>query len=131
MNDVRLKMSPPWVTYINKLQALFDGDPLIAFNIDATKPSVVLATSNGDKATALRKLLPTEVQFGNITLHVGVDGPESNRAFLSNKELFESLRLVRTPHLLIALRPLRKVISLWISLMQYLRIVLFSSSMII
>ena len=89
MNDVRLKMSPPWVTYINKLQALFDGDPLIAFNIDATKPSVVLATSNGDKATALRKLLPTEVQFGNITLHVGVDGPESNRAFLSNKELFE------------------------------------------
>ena len=34
MADVRLKLSPPWVTYVNKLQALFDGDPLIAFNID-------------------------------------------------------------------------------------------------
>ena len=26
MTDVRLKISPPWVTYINKLEALFDGD---------------------------------------------------------------------------------------------------------
>ena len=37
MNDVRLKISPPWVTYVNKLQALFDGDPMIAFNIDYEK----------------------------------------------------------------------------------------------
>ena len=34
MNDVRLRISPPWVTYVNKLQALFDGDSQIAFNVN-------------------------------------------------------------------------------------------------
>ena len=60
-NDVRLKISSPWVTYVNKLTALFDADPQIALNVDFnTKgdgPSVVIATNNGDKATALAKIL--------------------------------------------------------------------------
>lgn len=89
---VRLKISPPWVTYVNKLEALFDGDPLIAFNVNyrSDKPSVVLATNDGDKAAALVKILPTEVYFGNITLSIAVDCPRmSNRAFVTKKELFE------------------------------------------
>ena len=92
MANVKLKMSPPWITYINKLQALFDGDPLIAFNIgeDEDGPTVVLSTTNGDKAAALYLLLPEEVKFGNVILKVGIDCPTvSNRAFVSNKELFE------------------------------------------
>ena len=89
--SVRLKMSPPWITYINKLQALFDGDPLIAFNIGENEdgPYVTLATSNGDKATALTKLLPDKKMFGNVKLTINVDGPFTNRAFISSKELFE------------------------------------------
>ena len=94
MNDVRLKLSPPWVTYINKLQALFDPDPLIAFNVNLQGedgPSVVLATTDGDKAAALVKILPTEKVFGGITLTIDVDCPTmSNRAFTSKKELFET-----------------------------------------
>ena len=92
MENVRLKLSPPWITYINELQALFDGDPQIAFNVNTSgnNPSVVLATNNGDKATALVKILPSEVEFGNITLTVGVDGPFTNRAFVTSKELFET-----------------------------------------
>ena len=92
MADVRLKLSPPWVTYVNKLQALLDGDPLIAFNIDYGNekgPIVVISVGNGDKVTALQKLLPTEKTFGNITLHIVVDGKPSNRAFATIKELFE------------------------------------------
>ena len=89
MNEVRLKISPPWYTYINKLQALFDGDPLIDFNLDMSVLSVSLVTSNGDKATALLELLPSEANFGNVTLMINIDGPFSNRAFVSNKELFE------------------------------------------
>ena len=93
MNDVRLKLSPPWVTYVNKLQALFDGDPLIAFNINygaAEGPEVVLSTTNGDKAAALLKLLPTEKQFGNVTLKIIVDSPTvSNLAFVTPKQLFD------------------------------------------
>lgn len=92
MSEVRLKLSPPWITYIHKLQALFDGDPEIAFNIVGTSKDleVVLATNNGDKATALTKLLPDEQTFGNVTLKVTIDGPFTNRAFPSSKELFET-----------------------------------------
>lgn len=92
MSDVRLKLSPPWITYVNKLQALFDGDPLIAFNRDFGNedgPLVVISCGNGDKTAALMKLLPTEKKFGNITLHIIVDGIPTNRAFTSVKELFE------------------------------------------
>lgn len=94
MNDVRLKISPPWVTYVNKLQALFDPDPLIAFNVNyqgENAPSVVLSTNDGDKAAALVAILPEEKEFGGVKLTIVVDCPTmSNRAFVSKKELFET-----------------------------------------
>lgn len=94
MTDVRLKMSPPWITYVNKLQALFDGDPLIAFNIDYDAedgPSVTLATTDPDKAAALIRLLPEEKEFGNVILSIYVDSPTvSNLTFPTNKALFET-----------------------------------------
>lgn len=94
MNNVRLKLSPPWITYVNKLTALFDCDPMIAFNVNyggENGPEVTLAVGgNGDKATAIRQLLPMEKVFGNITLRINVDGNMSNRAFTSSKELFEA-----------------------------------------
>ena len=90
MNDVRLKISPPWVTYVNKLQALFDGDPMIAFNIDYENMRVVLAGNNADKNAALLRLLPSEKKFGNVTLSIMVDGPVSNLAFSTPKSLFDT-----------------------------------------
>ena len=91
--EARLKLSPPWITYINKLQALFDGDPEIAFNIkyNCEDPVVTLATNNGDKATALRKLLPEFKNFGNVYLSIEIDGPFTNKAFPTSKELFETV----------------------------------------
>ena len=93
MTEPRLKISPPWVTYINQLQAIFDEDPQIAFNVDfnGSHPSVVLSTSNPDKAAALKWLLPESKDFGNITLTIGIDCPKvSNLAFATAKELFET-----------------------------------------
>lgn len=90
MQDVRLKLSPPWITYTNMLQQLFDGDPQIAFNIDPTGRFVVIACNNGDKCAALAKLLPETVWYGNVFLEISIDGPMSNRAFASDKELFET-----------------------------------------
>lgn len=89
MTDVRLKLAPPWITYVNQLEAMFDGDPQIAFNVDYEKRTIVLSGYNGDKNAALLKLLPSEKVFGNIKFTIGVDGPIANRAFTSNKELFE------------------------------------------
>ena len=90
--EVRLKISPPWVTIINKIVALFDGDPQIACNVDAnsTTPSIIISCNNGDKVTALKQLLPPQYTFGNVVLTVGIDGPETNRAFKTPKELFET-----------------------------------------
>ena len=92
MNNARLKILPPWTIVIRKLEALFDGDPLIAFNTDfsGTHPSVVLACNNGDKVAALQQILPEEINFGNVTLKVVVDGVPSNRAFTSKVELFDT-----------------------------------------
>lgn len=91
MNNIRLKILSPWVIYCRKLEALFDGDPQIAFNTDfsGAHPAVVLACNNGDKVAALQKLLPDEVVFGGVTLKIMIDGIPSNRAFVTKKELFE------------------------------------------
>lgn len=92
MNDVRLKILPPWTIVIRKFEALFDGDPQIACNCNfgGSNPSIVLSCNNGDKVAALQKILPSEVCFGNIKLKVVVDGVPSNRAFTSKVELFDT-----------------------------------------
>ena len=91
MNEVRLKLAPPWITYINKLQALFDGDPQIAFNVDWSAPSVTIACNNGVKNAGLQLLLPPEMTWGRITLPIVIDGPIANKVFTSPKELFETV----------------------------------------
>ena len=89
MTEPRLKLSPPWITILHEFEALFDGDPEIAINYDNSIPKITVATNNGDKATALLELLPEGFTLGNIELEIDVDGPFTNRAFTSNKELIE------------------------------------------
>ena len=92
MTEPRLKILPPWTIVIRKLEALFDGDPQIAFNTDFSgqHPCVVLACNNGDKVAALQRILPSEVSFGNVTLKVMVNGTPSNIAFTSKVDLFDT-----------------------------------------
>lgn len=92
MDNVRLKILPPWTIVIRKLEALFDGDPQIAFNCDfsGSHPAVIIACNNGDKVTALQKILPSEINFGNVTLEIFIDGVPSNRAFTSKTDLFDT-----------------------------------------
>lgn len=89
--ETRLKLSPPWTIYIKKIEALFDGDPQIACNVNYSSkdPEIVLACNNGDKVAALLQILPDKIGFGNVWLKVTVDGTPSNRAFTNKKELFE------------------------------------------
>ena len=88
-----MKISPPWVTTINMITVLFDGDPQIACNVNDSgkNPSITLACNNGDKVTALQQILPNEFEFGNVKLKVNIDGVPSNRVFKSKKELFETV----------------------------------------
>lgn len=92
MTETRLKILPPWSIVIRKIEALFDGDPQIACNSDfsSAHPRIILACNNGDKVTALQKILPDKITFGGVNLEVGVDGVPSNRAFKTKAELFET-----------------------------------------
>ena len=92
MTEPRLKILPPWTIVTRKLEALFDGDPQIAFNTDFSgeHPRVVLACNNGDKVAALQKILPTEIEFGNVKMEIVVDGTPSNIAFTSKVDLFDT-----------------------------------------
>lgn len=88
-----MKISPPWVTYVNELMALFGEDPEINIKYENELPRVKLYVSNWKKATALGLLLKRGVEFGNIYLYVEVIPPNTERVKLENcndyKLLFE------------------------------------------
>ena len=75
MNDVRLKISSPWVTYVNEIKALFGNDSDINIVYDNREVEVKLYVEDAKKAWAIDMLLPDEKQFGNITLYITVVPP--------------------------------------------------------
>ena len=89
MSDIRLKMSPPWITYVNELNAMFGNDREIGIVYDNARPAVTLTVENPEKAAALAYLLPELVYFGGVDLEIVIDGEMSNRAFPNKKELFD------------------------------------------
>lgn len=70
--DAKLKLSPPWVTYIKKIEALFGQDPEIRIESDCEAPSVKLYVANADKAAALAAMLPEKWTYGNVECRVTV-----------------------------------------------------------
>ena len=65
-----LKLSSPWVTYVNELGAMFGKDPEIKIQYDEAVMQVKLLISNQRKYEALQKLLPAEKAFGNVVLKI-------------------------------------------------------------
>lgn len=84
--DTQIKMSPPWISYVRKLEHLFEGDSDIVINYDNEDVSVKLFVSNTDKAEALKKILPVEQVFGNVILKIVVVPP--NDTFTSKVQYF-------------------------------------------
>lgn len=72
MTEVRLRISSPWVTYVNKLKVLFGQDPNITIEYDNVAPSVTLRVSSATKYDVLNLVLPNTKTFGNITLKINV-----------------------------------------------------------
>ena len=74
-----VKLSAPWVTYVNELKAMFKRDPEITVMYDEAENEVKLyVAANVSKADALSKLLPEEKTFGNVTLKIAVIPPNVN-----------------------------------------------------
>lgn len=71
----KVKMSPPWYGYANQIMALFGEDPDICISKDFKEgedPILSLFVMNQRKAEAIEKLLPHEVDFGGVKLHIYV-----------------------------------------------------------
>jgi len=72
MEDTTAKVtvSPPWITYYNKMQVLFGGDPDIRLSYDDESKVIRMFVNNPTKADALGSLLPVDVTFGNVTVKI-------------------------------------------------------------
>lgn len=70
--DIRLKLSPPWITYVNEIKAMFGNDPEISIVYDNEEVAVRLYVDNAKKAEAIAMLLPEEAWFGNVCLGINV-----------------------------------------------------------
>jgi len=91
MSEIKLKLSPPWITGVNYIKALFGADPDINITYDNDKVEVKLFVNNADKADAISQLLPTERWFGNVVLTITVvPGNNEYKRFATNKELFDT-----------------------------------------
>ena len=89
----KLKLSPPWDTYYQELNAMFKNDPSVHVVMDDDEYTVKLYVEDSEKAESLHELLPEEVQFGSVTLKVTVvpsNSMEQGRLVL-NKDHYKYL----------------------------------------
>lgn len=68
----KVGISAPWVQYVKAINALFSQDPEIKMEYNEEENIFKLYVDNDIKADAIRKLIPNEKSFGNVTLKIGV-----------------------------------------------------------
>lgn len=87
MSDKTAKLSPPWVTFYRKVNALFGEDPDIRIQFHEDDNTIKLYVEGQDKAEALTKILPVEKNFGGVTLYIEVipANKETSKADLFRK----------------------------------------------
>lgn len=67
-----IKLSSPWIQYVNKLKALFGEDPDIRIEYSDETHTVSLKVRGTAKAEALTELLPEKMTFGKVDLYINV-----------------------------------------------------------
>lgn len=72
MNENKTKLSPPWVDYYHKIEAMFGDDPDVDVKFNDEEYEIKLLVTGPAKADAITQLLPAERTFGNITVRVTV-----------------------------------------------------------
>lgn len=71
-NQKNVRLAPPWIQYLHKLAALFGNDPEIKMDYNEDENILTMRVENGIKADAIAKLLPSEKEFGNVTMKINV-----------------------------------------------------------
>ena len=68
--EKQVSLSPPWITKVNELKALFGVDPDIDVVYNDEAKEVIIESVNTFKIMALQKILVPSVTFGNVTLTI-------------------------------------------------------------
>lgn len=89
----KLNLSAPWDLYYEELKCFFAEDKQVHVVYERDEHIISLYVEDGEKATALSKLLIEEVHFGDITL--SIDVIPANEDGFSDKE-FAGAKLFET-----------------------------------
>ena len=65
---MKLKLSPPWITFAKEVTALFETDEEVKVLYDGVEQTITLFVDNAAKADALTALLPEQKEFGNVAV---------------------------------------------------------------
>ncbi len=87
-----LKLLSPWVRYVKKLEALFLEDPTVHVVYDEDNLKVNVYVDEQEKADALFVLLPSLMNFGEVSLTISVipaDKEEKDFGDPGNAELMD------------------------------------------
>lgn len=77
--QIRMKLSPPWVTTVNMINAMFGEDKDINIIYNEDLQTVKIYVNNTDKANALGLILAWSITYGNITLNIHVVPPNEEK----------------------------------------------------
>ena len=82
-----VKLSPPWITYVKYIKALFENDPQIVIDYSEGDYVLTLIVNGIEKYQAISTLLPNKKEFGNVVLTINeVQSPNE----LTDEELFRN-----------------------------------------
>jgi hypothetical protein len=72
--ETRETLCPPWITYRNEVEMLFEQDPEVS--VSKVTPSedrnqiMSISSKNIGKMRAISMLIPTKISFGNVNLNI-------------------------------------------------------------
>lgn len=75
--EVRMKLSPPWITTVNMIQAMFEEDKDINIIYNNDFHTIKIYTNDVDKAQALGFIMNWSKNYGNICLDIQVIPPNA------------------------------------------------------
>ena len=85
---MKVKLSPPWITYYREIQQLLWLDKDIFLMFDQEDMIIRIYVGNAAKAQALEKLLVKNAVFGNVTVSVEII-PPNERPAVTGLSLYE------------------------------------------
>lgn len=73
MENDKMKLSPPWITYYHKVQALFEKDDSVTVEFDEDNYCLnIIVERDIEKGEAIQKLFPSTKVFGNNIMKINV-----------------------------------------------------------